>query len=83
MVQLRLSRTVTNTKNLTAEQRSQIIHECVEEQISPTDLAKKWQCNADTIRTWVRKAGKTLPKQYKKSIYQSDPQSRDRLSASG
>jgi len=75
--------TVTNTKNLTAEQRSQIIHECVEEQISPTDLAKKWQCNADTIRTWVRKAGKTLPKQYKKSIYQSDPQTRDRLSASG
>ena len=37
--------------------------------ISPTDLARKWNCNADTIRTWVRKAGLTLPKQYKKSIY--------------
>ena len=57
------------TKNLTPEQRQQIINECVEEMISPTDLARKWNCNADTIRTWVRKAGLTLPKQYKKSIY--------------
>ena len=56
------------TKNLTPEQRQQIINECVEEMISPTDLARKWNCNADTIRTWVRKAGLTLPKQYKKSI---------------
>ena len=57
------------TKNLTPEQRQQIINECVEDMISPTDLARKWNCNADTIRTWVRKAGLTLPKQYKKSIY--------------
>ena len=57
------------TKNLTPEQRQQIIAECVEDMISPTDLARKWNCNADTIRTWVRKAGLTLPKQYKKSIY--------------
>ena len=57
------------TKNLTPEQRQQIINECVEEMISPTDLARKWNCNADTIRTWVRKAGLALPKQYKKSIY--------------
>ena len=57
------------TKNLTFEQRRQIVAECVEDMISPTDLARKWNCNADTIRTWVRKAGLTLPKQYKKSIY--------------
>ena len=37
--------------------------------MSPADLAKKWQCNPDTIRTWVRKAGKVLPKSYKKSNY--------------
>ena len=56
-----------NTKNLTVEQRNKIIAECCEDQISPTDLARKWQCNADTIRTWVRKAGRHLPKQYKKA----------------
>ena len=55
----------STTKNLTPEQRQQIIKECVEDLISPTDLARKWNCNADTIRTWVRKAGLTLPKQYK------------------
>eukprot|EP00090_Calanus_glacialis_P044531 TRINITY_DN7950_c0_g1_i1.p1 TRINITY_DN7950_c0_g1~~TRINITY_DN7950_c0_g1_i1.p1 ORF type:complete len:1263 (-),score=483.66 TRINITY_DN7950_c0_g1_i1:324-3560(-) len=75
--------TVTNTKNLTAEQRNQIVHECVEDQVSPTDLAKKWQCNADTIRTWVRKAGKQLPKQYKKSTYPPDPQIRERIPTPG
>ena len=54
-----------DTKNLTLEQRQQIIKECVEDMISPTELAIKWNCNSDTIRTWVRKAGLTLPKQYK------------------
>ena len=47
--------------------------ECCEEQVSPTDLARKWNCNADTIRTWVRKAGRQLPKQYKKSLYPEQP----------
>merc|ERR1712096_79253 len=56
-------------KSMTPEQKTQIIHECVEDKISPTTLARKWQCNADTIRTWVRKAGKQLPKQYKTSVY--------------
>ena len=54
---------------MTFEQRQQIITECVEDLISPNDLARKWNCSADTVRTWVRKAGKTLPKQYKNSIY--------------
>ena len=53
---------------MTPEQREQIIKECVEEKISPADLARKWNCNKDTIRSWVRKAGLTLPKDYKKSI---------------
>ena len=47
---------------LTPDQRTQIIHECVEDKISPTTLARKWQCNADTIRSWVRKY------KYKKSL---------------
>ena len=66
------------TKNLTKEQRDQIIHECVEEQVSPAELGKKWQCNPDTIRTWVRKAGKTLPKTYRKQ-----PSSYDGAAAAG
>lgn len=61
-----------NTKSLTFEQRQLIVAECCEDMVSPTDLARKWSCNADTIRTWVRKAGRQLPKQYKKSIYSED-----------
>ena len=49
--------------------KKQIIHECVVGMISPKDLAKKWNCNASTIGKWVRKAGLTLPKQFKKSIH--------------
>jgi len=56
-----------NTKSLTSDHRQQIIAECCEDMVSPTDLARKWSCNADTIRSWVRKAGRQLPKQYKKS----------------
>ena len=41
-----------------------VIKECVEDKIRPTVLAKKWGCNPDSIRAWVRKAGKTLPKTY-------------------
>ena len=66
---LKAAASFNQTKNLTPEQRQQIINECVEDMISPTDLARKWNCNADTIRIWVRRAGLTLPKQYKKSIY--------------
>ena len=59
----------SNTKNLTQQQRDQIISECVDEQISPMELGKKWGCSPDTIRHWVKKAGKTLPKTYKKTEY--------------
>ena len=65
-----------NTKNLSIEQRNQIINECVDDRVSPVDLAKKYSVNADTIRAWIRKAGKTLPKTYKKSIYPAEIQNR-------
>ena len=58
---------VGGVNNLTVEQRSRIVAECCEDLVSPTDLARKWNCNADSIRTWVRKAGRQLPKQYKKA----------------
>ena len=51
-------------KHLTQEQRTQIIQECVGDKVSPAVLAKKWGCNPGTIRMWVKKAGKTLPKTY-------------------
>ena len=69
----------TQTKNLTPEQKQQIINECVENHISPMDLAKKWGCNPDTIRSWVRKAGKTLPKTYKKTLINNEAPGYDYL----
>ena len=54
------------TKNLTNDQRNEIIRECVEDQISPTELGKKHNISADTIRTWIRKSGKQLPKTYRR-----------------
>ena len=49
---------------LNCEEIQMVIKECVEDKIRPTALAKKWGCNPDSIRAWVRKAGKTLPKTY-------------------
>ena len=46
---------------LSQEQRLQIIRECVEDLVSPSELARKWEVNADTIRSWVRKSGQKLP----------------------
>ena len=59
----------SNTKNLTPAQRDQIVSECCDLQMSPVDLGRKWGCSADTIRQWVKKAGKVLPKTYKKTEY--------------
>merc|ERR1740123_73135 len=56
-------------KNLTPAQRDQIVSECVDHMWSPVDLGKKWGCSPDTIRQWVKKAGKVLPKTYKKTEY--------------
>ena len=58
--------TAPRTRGLTSDQRQQIVKECVEDRISPSDLAKKWRCRPDSIRTWVRKAGKKLADAYKK-----------------
>ena len=53
---------------LTPEQWQQIVKECVQEEITPGELARKWKCNPDTIRSKVRTAGLTLPMQYKKTL---------------
>lgn len=59
----------TNTKNLTPAERAKIVSECCEQQMSPGYLGKMYGCSADTIRQWVKKAGKVLPKTYKKTEY--------------
>ena len=57
---------VSNAKGKwTEEQRLLIISECVDAQVSPGVLARRWGCSASTIRQWVRRAGKELPKKYK------------------
>jgi len=48
-------------------EKAKIVQECVEDKVSPVSLAKKWNCSAKAIRTWVRSTGKQLPKKYKKS----------------
>ena len=53
-------------RRYTQEQKMQIINECVENLTSPKDLSRKWGCGQDTIRNWVRKAGKELPRKYRK-----------------
>eukprot|EP00092_Neocalanus_flemingeri_P003737 GFUD01004017.1.p1 GENE.GFUD01004017.1~~GFUD01004017.1.p1 ORF type:complete len:367 (-),score=82.64 GFUD01004017.1:29-1129(-) len=58
-----------SSKCLSSKQKKQIIKECVEDFMSPRNLAKKWGCNSDTIRSWVRKAGHKLPDP---SLYKSD-----------
>ena len=45
-------------------------HQSVDHQWSPMDLGKKWGCSAD--KKWVKKAGKVLPKTYKKTEYNSE-----------
>ena len=55
------------SSKLTPEQWQQIVKECVQEEITPGELARKWNRNPDTIRNKVRKAGLTLPMQYKKT----------------
>ena len=65
----------TGKIKLTEEQKNLIIDECVEDRISPTILARKWNCSPRSIRTWIQKAGKQLPKKYKKpTISQNEPE---------
>ena len=55
--------------SFTADQRSRIMREVLEDHISPADLAKKYNISAHAIRDWVKKAGHALPKSYKRFIF--------------
>ena len=43
------------------------MREVLEELISPTDIGKKHGVSAAVIRDWIKKAGHSLPKYYKRS----------------
>ena len=43
------------------------MREVLEERIPPTNLAKKYGLSPTTIRDWIKKAGHSLPKNYKRS----------------
>jgi hypothetical protein len=38
----------------------------LEDLISPTDVAKKYNISPHSIRDWIKKTGQALPKSYKK-----------------
>ena len=47
-------------------QKQSIMREVLEEHISPNELARKYSIPAYAIRDWIKKAGHTLPKSYKR-----------------
>ena len=49
------------------EQKKFIVEQVVDNHFSPRDLSRKYRMSSHTIRDWVKKSGKTLPKTYKKS----------------
>ena len=52
---------------MSLEQKNQVIRECTEDHISPVELARKHNVSADTIRAWIRRAGLTQPKTYRRA----------------
>jgi hypothetical protein len=54
-----------NAKDFSADERTKIVSECVDELISPAELALRYNVNVTAIRSWVKASGKTLPSRYK------------------
>ena len=42
------------------------MREVLEDHISPNELGKKYNIPPQSIREWIKKAGHTLPKSYKR-----------------
>jgi hypothetical protein len=55
-----------SASSFSPEQRAEIIREVLEDLISPTDVAKKYNISPHSIRDWIKKTGQALPKSYKK-----------------
>lgn len=49
------------------EQKREIVAQVCDEHFSPSDVARKFSVSPHTIRDWVKKSGKVLPKTYKKA----------------
>ena len=52
--------------SMSEAQKQSIMREVLEEHISPNELARKYSIPAYAIRDWIKKAGHTLPKSYKR-----------------
>lgn len=57
-----------NKRVFSQEEKDEIVAECLETLVSPNELGKKYGATADTIRGWIKKAGKELPKNYKRTV---------------
>ena len=53
-------------QNISEAGKAQIMREVLEDHISPNELGKKYSIPAYAIRDWIKKAGHTLPKSYKR-----------------
>ena len=58
-----------NQPYITKVQRQLVVSQCCDDLISPSDLSKRWNISADTVRMWVRKAHKRLPKFYRCALH--------------
>ena len=54
-----------NKNRLTDDLKSQIIKECCEDLISPTELSSRYGINVVQIRKVVKESGQKLPTKYK------------------
>ena len=55
-----------NQHTISEAQRQSIMKEVLEDHISPNELSRKYSIPAYAIRDWIKKAGHTLPKSYKR-----------------
>ena len=58
-----------NQPYITKVQRQLVVSQCCDDLISPSDLSKRWNISADTVRMWVRKAHRRLPKFYRCALH--------------
>ena len=51
-----------------SESKDKIVKQCVDNLISPEKLATVYKCVPKTIRTWVKKSGHSLPRNYTNNL---------------
>ena len=62
-----LTHPASSNQKVSDAQKQTIMREVLEDHISPNELARKYNLSPDTIRGWIKRAGKKLPKVYRKA----------------